>query len=248
MSSPAPRSVVITGGSGHLGRHVTLRFLTGGDTVHVPLYGGDDGEALLAFVKEHLRNEHREAGMDRLVLHEAIDLTDPASVEELQRAVTASGSANPAVLLNLAGGFMMASVEDTDPAAWNDMWQRNVTTAFLAAQAFLPGMKDARWGRIVNVSAFPAIDRGKSGLAAYGAAKAAVLNLTHTLAREGVPHGVTANAVLPSIIDTPPNRDSMPAADRSTWLPAHEIATVLEFLASEAARIVNGAAIPLTLG
>ena len=143
---------------------------------------------------------------------------------------------------------MIASIEDTDPAAWNDMWQRNVTTAFLSAQAFLPGMKNAKWGRIVNVSAFPAIDRGKAGLAAYGAAKAGVLNLTQTLAREGVSHGITANVVLPSIIDTPPNRESMPSADRSTWLPADEIAKVLEFLASDAARIVNGAAIPLTLG
>jgi len=242
MPLPAQRSVLITGGSGHLGRHVTLRFLAGGHRVHVPLHEGDDGKALLAFLKEH-----PDAGMERLALHEAIDLTDPASVEGLHQAVTASGAPNPLVLVNLAGGFMMASVEDTDPAAWNDMWQRNVTTAFLSARAFLPGMKNAKWGRIVNVSAFPAIDRGKSGLAAYGAAKAAVLNLTQTLAREGVSHGVTANAVLPSIIDTPPNRESMPSADRSTWLPAGEIAAVLEFLASDAARIVNGAGIPLTL-
>ena len=243
MSPSLPRSVLITGGSGHLGRHVTERFLARGDRVHVPLHEGDDGKALLS-----LLGEHPDSGAERLTFHENMDLTDPESVEELRRAVTASSAPNLSVLLNLAGGFMMASIEDTDPAAWNDMWQRNVTTAFLSAQAFLPGMKNAKWGRIVNVSAFPAIDRGKAGLAAYGAAKAGVLNLTQTLAREGVSHGITANVVLPSIIDTPPNRESMPSADRSTWLPADEIAKVLEFLASDAARIVNGAAIPLTLG
>jgi len=242
MSSPAPRSVLVTGGSGYLGRHVTLRFLARGDRVHVPLYGDDDGQELLAFLRER-----PDGGTDRLSLHEGVDLTDPASVLELRHLVTPAGAPARIVLLNLAGGFMMAPVEDTDPAAWKDMWQRNVTTAFLAARAFFPGMKEAGWGRIVNVSAFPAIDRGKSGLAAYGAAKAAVLNLTQTLAREGVGHGITANAVLPSIIDTPPNRESMPAADRSTWLPAGEIASVLEFLASDAARIVNGSGIPLTL-
>jgi NAD(P)-dependent dehydrogenase (short-subunit alcohol dehydrogenase family) len=99
----------------------------------------------------------------------------------------------------------------------------------------------------VNVSAFPAIDRGKSGLSAYGAAKAAVLNLTQTLAKEGIGHGITVNAVLPSIIDTPANQAAMPNADRSTWLPPEEIASVLAFLASDDARILNGAALTLTL-
>jgi NAD(P)-dependent dehydrogenase (short-subunit alcohol dehydrogenase family) len=99
----------------------------------------------------------------------------------------------------------------------------------------------------VNVSALPALDRGKPHLAAYGAAKAAVLNLTHTLAKEGAEHGITANAILPSIIDTPENREASPGADTSTWLPPQRIADVLLFLASEAAGIVNGAAIPLTL-
>jgi NAD(P)-dependent dehydrogenase (short-subunit alcohol dehydrogenase family) len=154
----------------------------------------------------------------------------------------------PEVVLNLAGGFAMAEIEETDLATWSKMWGINATTAFLTSRAAFPGMRAAGWGRIINVSALPALDRGKVGLSAYGASKAALLNLTYTLAKEGVGLGITVNAILPSIIDTPANRKSMPNADTATWLPPKEIAEVLLFLASDRARTVNGAAIPLTLG
>jgi NAD(P)-dependent dehydrogenase (short-subunit alcohol dehydrogenase family) len=141
----------------------------------------------------------------------------------------------------------MSPIEQTEPETWRRIWEINASSVFHASRAVIPGMKEAGWGRIVNVSAFPAIDRGKSGLSAYGAAKAAVLNLTQTLAKEGIGHGITVNAVLPSIIDTPANQAAMPNADRSTWLPPEEIASVLAFLASDDARILNGAALTLTL-
>lgn len=232
------RITLVTGGTGVLGRAVTDRFLAEGARVHVPLRRPEAAGAL----RERLGNR-----AEALHLHPDADLTDPAAVSRLFRAVEASAGAGPEILLNLAGGFRMAPVEETSPEAWSGMLELNATTAFLSARAAFPGMIARGWGRIVNVSAFPALDRGKAGFSAYAAAKAAVLNLTSTLAREGAPHGITANALVPSIIDTPDNRAAMPDADRRAWLDPDEIAGVIAFLASPAARIVNGAALTLTL-
>src|SRR5690606_18233693 len=111
---------------------------------------------------------------------------DSDSVGRIVQAVEAEGAGPPSILLNLAGGFAMARLEETGADTWRRMWEINATTAFLCARAVFPGMKRRRWGRIVNVSSFPALELGSPGLSAYGAAKAAVLNLTRTLAREGV--------------------------------------------------------------
>lgn len=236
---PESRIAIVTGGSGQLGRYVVSRLLRDGIRTHVPLF------------HEHPVEELREAlGGQRassLHFHRDADLRRPEQATRVVRDVVAIEGRPPDTLLNLAGGFVMGPVEQTDPETWEGMWQTNATTAFLCSRAVFPGMKAAGWGRIVNMSAFPAIDRGKSGLTAYGAAKSAVLNLTQTLAREGAAHGITVNALLPSIIDTPANRDAMPEADTSAWLPPARVADVIVFLISDAAGIVNGAGIPLTL-
>lgn len=239
MPSPSPtRVALVTGGAGNLGRAVVRRFLRDGAEVYVPAF--DEREA--ALLRSTLEGE-----ADRVVIVPEADLTAPHHVDRVIRAVRSGGGHGPDILLNLAGGFAMSPIHETDPEVWDRMWRMNATTAFLCSRAVFPEMIERRWGRIVNVSAFPALERGNASLSAYGAAKAAVLNLAHTLAREGAPYGITANAVLPSIIDTPDNRRAMPDVDTSTWLPVNEIAEVLAFLASDGARIVNGAAIPLTL-
>ena len=234
-----PRLALVTGGTGQLGRHVVDRLLREGMRVHVPVL--NDREA------EDARG-HREAKAPAVTFHPHADLTDAAAVDAVYGAIVEREGRSPEILLNLAGGFAGAPVEETDPGTWDHLWKMNASTAFLCSRAAFPGMKAAHWGRIVNVSAMPALDRGKATLSAYGAAKSAVLSLTHTLAREGVRHGITVNAILPSIIDTPSNRAAMPGADTSTWLPPERIAEVIAFLVSDEAGIVNGAAIPLTLG
>ena len=240
------RVTLITGGTGQLGRHVVARCLSEGAHVHVPVFDPDEGDLL----ESHLGREEALPGTarDRLTLHDRGDLTDPDRVQAIFRAVKEAEGRSVEVLFNLAGGFEMAPVEETDPGTWERLWQMNVTTAFLCSRAAFPGMKERGWGRIANVSALPAVERGQAGLSAYGAAKAAVLNLTLSLSREGVDEGITVNAVLPSIIDTPENREAMPDADTSTWIPPAEVAGVLAFLASDEARVVNGAALTLTLG
>jgi NAD(P)-dependent dehydrogenase (short-subunit alcohol dehydrogenase family) len=226
------RTALVTGGSGALGRAVVKVFRDAGAQVHVPVFDPDEIPGLEA---------HLEGDLARIHLHRDVDLTQPEGVERLFAHLPPVD-----VVANLAGGFAMAPVEETEPATWERMFRMNATTAFLVSRAAFPAMRAAGFGRILNVSAFPAVDRGAARMTAYGAAKAAVLNLTQALAREGAEHGITVNAVLPSIIDTEANREAMPQADRSRWLQPGEIARVLLFLASEAGGIVTGAAVPLT--
>jgi NAD(P)-dependent dehydrogenase (short-subunit alcohol dehydrogenase family) len=230
---------VVSGGSGGLGRGVVKLLLEAGAELHLPIFDPDEIPGLEGYLGDAFHG---------LQLHEGIDLTAAEEVDRLVERVTETGSGAPEAVVNLAGGFSMSPVEETDPRVWERLWAMNATTAFLLSRAAFPAMKRAGRGRIVNISALPALDGGQSGLSAYGAAKAAVLNLTRTLSKEGVEAGITVNAVLPSIIDTPGNREAMPEADTSRWLAPVEIARVIRFLLSDEGAIVNGAAIPLTLG
>jgi NAD(P)-dependent dehydrogenase (short-subunit alcohol dehydrogenase family) len=232
------RRALVAGGAGELGREAVRSFLEAGAIVHVPLRHAEQGAGLLDFIGGERPELH---------LHGGVDLSVGEEVEALTGAIREAAGEDPGILLNLAGGFSMDPVEDTSPDQWEALWSANATTAFLCARALFPGMKAAGWGRIVNVAALPALERGEAGLSAYGAAKAALLNLTHTLAKEGVAHGITSNAIVPSILDTIENRKTMPGADRTKWLPTAEVAAFLRFLASDEARLINGAAIPLTL-
>lgn len=123
----------------------------------------------------------------------------------------------------------------------------NLTTAATITQLALPMLKASAAGRVVNIGAGAAIKAGM-GMGAYAASKSGVHRLTEALAEELAGTGVTVNAVLPSIIDTPTNRADMPDADFSAWVQPQAIAEVIEFLASDAARAVTGALVPVTRG
>jgi NAD(P)-dependent dehydrogenase (short-subunit alcohol dehydrogenase family) len=225
------RTALVTGGAGGLGRAVTGALLRAGARVHVPTFDEAEEEALARYLGD---------GVAAVTLHPGVDLTDPGQVEALAEALPRVD-----ILFNLAGGFAMGPVHETAPEGWQRMMEMNASTAFLVTRALLPGMRQGRFGRIVNVSALPALEGGAAGMGAYGASKAAVLHLTRVVAREGREHGITCNAILPEIIDTPGNREAMPDADTGGWLDPEDIARVLLFLASDEARIVNGAALPL---
>jgi NAD(P)-dependent dehydrogenase (short-subunit alcohol dehydrogenase family) len=124
------------------------------------------------------------------------------------------------------------------------MVELNLNTAVIAARAALPGMVERKYGRIVTVGSRPAIDPTPN-TAAYSAAKAAVIAMTRSLGRELRGSGVTANCILPSTIDTPQNRESMPRADPSRWVTPEAIGQVVAFLCSDAAGVIRGAAIPV---
>jgi NAD(P)-dependent dehydrogenase (short-subunit alcohol dehydrogenase family) len=229
------RVALVTGGTGALGRAVVARLVAGGADVHVSWVTEREAAAFETALG-------RDA--DRVHLHHA-DVTAPASVDQLVSGV--AGSAGQLdILANIVGGFASASLEDTDPTVWQRMLALNATSTFLCCRAAAPLMRRQLWGRIVNVAALPALERGAAGMSAYAASKAAVLNLTYSLARELAPSGITVNAIVPSIIDTPANRGAMPEADTSTWLAPQEIAEVVAFLVSDRARVVTGTAVNLS--
>ena len=117
-------------------------------------------------------------------------------------------------------------------------------TVVAASMAALPHLPDGR-GRIVNIGANSALKAG-AGVGAYTASKAGVMRLTESLAEELKPRGITVNALLPSIIDTPPNRADMPDADFDRWVKPEQLAEVIVFLLSDAASAITGALIPVT--
>ena len=213
--------VVVTGASGALGKVVAEVALSRGARVA----GIDYAAAQMA------------ASASRIELG-GVDLTDPAQAKAAIDAVAARFGRLDA-LLNIAGGFAFETVAEGNTTTWRRMYELNVLTALNATKSAIPHLIASAAGRIVNVGAMGALQAG-SGMAPYAASKAGVHRLTEALAAEWKGK-ITVNAVLPSTIDTPANRASMPKADFAQWVTPHELADVMLFLASDAASAVTGA-------
>jgi NAD(P)-dependent dehydrogenase (short-subunit alcohol dehydrogenase family) len=223
------RTVLVTGGTGGLGAAVTRAFLEEGWRVVVPWVA----ERELERVEEH----------ERLELVQA-DLFDPDAVA---RTVETAGPSMRA-LVNLVGGFAVHErVHETPVEVFEEQLRLNLRAAYLACAAALPVMLNqsppAR-GSIVCVSS-RAARRPFPGAAGYIVGKAAVLALVDALDAEYREDGIRVNAVLPSVIDTPANRSSMPDADFETWVRPEQIGRVIRFLCSEDASITSGAHVPV---
>lgn len=145
-------------------------------------------------------------------------------------------------LVNIAGGFAWETIADGAADTWDRLYRLNVKTALNACRAALPFL--AEGASIVNIGATAAA-RADAGMGAYAASKAGVARLTEALAAELKPRRIRANAVLPSIIDTPANRADMPTADVSKWVTPQELAAVIGFLLSPQASGISGASIPV---
>jgi NAD(P)-dependent dehydrogenase (short-subunit alcohol dehydrogenase family) len=172
------------------------------------------------------------------------DLVDPASASAaVAAAVDRLGGLD--ALVNIAGGFVWEMLDGGDPATWDRLYAMNVKTCANMCRASVPHLKSSQ-GRIVNVGAGAAI-KAAAGMGAYAAAKSGVHRLTEALAEELKGH-VAVNAVLPSIIDTPANRRDMPDADFGKWVTPEELAEVIAFLGSDAARAVTGALVAVNGG
>lgn len=222
-----PSTVVITGAFGALGAAVARGFAGRGLRLGLIGHGSVPGWASREFGAPH-------------VLLGGVDLTvQEAANAAMQTVAAASGGFQ--VLVNVAGGFRWETLADGDVATWELMFAMNLKTAVVASRAALPYLT-ASGGRIVNIGAGAAARAG-AGMGAYAASKAGVERLTEALAAELKDRGVTVNAVLPGIIDTPANRTSMPKADVTRWVEPEAVADVVLFLASDAARGVTGAAV-----
>lgn len=230
MTDRPDRVVVVTGAFGALGRVAVESALAAGHNV-----AAVDFTAAPAWPRS----------ADVLAIG-GIDLTDAARAHAAIGAVFERFGQIDA-LLNIAGGFAWQTVEDGDPATWDRLYRLNVLTTLNSSRAALPHLLAGGRGRIVNVGA-NAASRAAAGMGAYAASKAGVHRLTEALAEETKGRGVTVNAVLPSIIDTPANRTDMPEADFSSWVSPHDLVAVMLFLASPAAGAVTGALIPVTGG
>ncbi|MEM5317674.1 SDR family NAD(P)-dependent oxidoreductase [Paraburkholderia sp. JHI869] len=147
-------------------------------------------------------------------------------------------------LVNVAGAFRWETIGDGDARTWDLMFDLNVKTALNASKAALPHLVKSGAGRVINIGAGAGLKAGL-GMGAYSASKAGVARLTEALAEELKDKGVTVNAILPSIIDTPQNRADMPDADFTRWVQPREIATVIAFLLGADAQAVTGALIPV---
>jgi NAD(P)-dependent dehydrogenase (short-subunit alcohol dehydrogenase family) len=180
---------------------------------------------------------------DDVFVQGGVDLTDAAAAgAAIDAAAKHFGGLD--ALLNIAGGFKWETLDGGDPATWPNLYRMNVLTAANACRAAIPYLKASQGGRIVNVGA-NAARRAATGMGAYAASKAGVHALTEALSEELKGDGVTVNAVLPSILDTPANRADMPKADFASWVAPADLAAVMLFLASEEARAVTGALTPV---
>jgi len=226
---------LVTGGTGAMGTGVVRVLALAGAHVVVPWWSKEE----VAPFQEAME----EAGTAHRVELQRTNVTDPGQVDALFRSV-AEARGRLDILVNGVGGFAAAPLKETDLSLWERMISLNATSSLLCSRAAAPAMGGAG-GRIVNVSAMPAVNRGAAGMSAYAASKAAVLSLTHSLSKELGSRRITVNAVLPTTIDTPANREAMPDADRSSWLAPDEIGEVIRFLVSDQGRIVTGAAITL---
>src|SRR5262249_46691269 len=133
----------------------------------------------------------------------------------------------------------------TPDDTFNFLFDLNTRTLLHAVRAFVPSMLEAGGGKIVNIGAFAA-QRGGAKMGAYAASKSAVIRLTESMAAELRDKNINVNCVLPTIIDPPENRAAMPDADPSRWVAPSDLAKVIAFLASDDARAIHGAAIPVT--
>jgi NAD(P)-dependent dehydrogenase (short-subunit alcohol dehydrogenase family) len=223
------RSVIVTGGFGALGQTVAKAFADQGDKVaridFAPAAASDLPGAL-------------DIG--------SVDLTDQAATRiALDRVVNAHGGID--VLVNIAGGFIWETLEDGEIASWARMQSMNLMTAATITKLALDELRKADEGRIINIGAGAAVKAGM-GMGAYAASKSGVHRLTEALAEELAGSSLTVNAILPSIIDTPTNRQDMPDADFSDWVQPAAIADVILFLASPASRAITGGLLPVTRG
>lgn len=172
------------------------------------------------------------------------DLTDASEVESAVAEAAERRGGIDAVIA-LAGGWGGGdSVAETDPDEWQSMFDLNLRTAFLTARAALPLLLAADWGRLVFVSSKAAYQPGANQVA-YNASKAGVIALVGSLHAELRDSDVTANCIVPSIIDTPANRKAMPGSNPTRWVEPREIANVVAFLASAQSAAIDGAAIPV---
>jgi len=222
------RHVVVTGGAGALGTAVVAALVEAGALCRVPCF--DEAEAKRFRLREHKQVTVVVAG----------NLADEAAVSHAYQDIAPLWAS-----IHIAGGFAFGPLRDAGIATIRQQIDMNFVSAMLCCRAAVKAMAESS-GRIVNVSARAGLEwRSGAGMVAYAASKAAVAVLTAALAEEVAKDGILVNAVAPSIMDTPANRQAMPKADYAAWPKVEEVAATILFLASPDNRVTRGAIVPV---
>ena len=222
------RHVVVTGGAGALGTAVVAALIEAGAVCQVPCF--DEAEAKRFRLREHRQVTTVVAG----------NLADEAAVNRVYQGIAPLWAS-----IHIAGGFAFGPLRDADMATIRRQIDMNLISCMLCCRAAVQAMAGSG-GRIVNVSARAGLEwRSGAGMAAYTASKAGVAALTAALAEEVAKDGILVNAVAPSIMDTPANRQAMPKADYAAWPKVEEVAATILFLASSDNRVTRGAIVPV---
>ncbi len=226
--------VLVAGGTGGLGKAVSLAFLQAGAQVAVTYVN----EVELAGLQSAASESSGSLGAYK------VDVTDEASIEAMvQSAATTYGRID--ILVNTIGGYAGGlKLWETDPKILERMLDLNLRSGYVLSRHVVPVMLKQQSGAIVNIAAKAAVDHS-AGASAYAASKAAAVAMMDCLAEDLKGSGVRVSSILPSIIDTPANRNAMPNADFSKWPKPEEIARVILFLCSDEARLIHGASIPV---
>jgi NAD(P)-dependent dehydrogenase (short-subunit alcohol dehydrogenase family) len=239
MFDLSKRAVILTGATGHIGPTVLRAYLEQGAHVAMPVRDEAKGAAL----RDSL-GDLAGASADPRVLVHAIDPGDRAAMEGfVEEVLRAWGRLD--VVANLIGGYASSDATSGDLAAYRAYWEQKVATIVTVTTACLRPMRARGYGRVVNVASMAAL-KGEKGAAGYAIANAALLRWTESLAEETKREGITANCVLPRIIDNPENRAAMSKADPSRWATAAEVAAAVVFLSTDEASGITGTAIPVT--
>lgn len=234
MKSANEQVVVITGAVGNLGAATAQAFQRlGAKTV---LVDRSTERLRAAYPALIVSPDHLLAG--------EVDLSDPGSIAQMvDEAARKFGRID--ALVNTVGGYRGGKpAHEEDLATWDFLFNVNVRTTLLCCRAVVPRLLQGGGGRIINVASRDGLS-GSPGYSAYSASKSAVLRLTESLAQELKASNINVNCILPGTIDTPQNRRASPEADISKWVEPEAIADVILFLASDAARAINGAAVPV---
>jgi NAD(P)-dependent dehydrogenase (short-subunit alcohol dehydrogenase family) len=226
--------VLVAGGTGGLGRAVSLAFLEEGARVIVTYRNPQEFDALKNAAAAN--SSHLEGG--------DVDVTDEAEVGKLVEGIVARHGRLD-VMVNTVGGYVGGiKFWELETKDFERMLALNLRAGFVLSRAAVRVMLKQRSGAIVNIASKAAIAE-EAGAAAYAASKAAAVAMIDSLAEDLKGTGIRANSVLPSIIDTPANRNAMPTADFTKWPKPQDIAAVIVFLCGESGKVIHGAAIPV---
>jgi NAD(P)-dependent dehydrogenase (short-subunit alcohol dehydrogenase family) len=227
--------VMITGSTGNLGSAVVQAFYRAGANL-----------ALIDHSSDRLPQTFPELMDEEKVLFlPSIDVTDDEKVAgAVAEAIDHFGKID--ILINTVGGYLSeGQLHETSLKAWRYMFDLNATSVFVMCRRVIPHMVQQESGRIVSIAAGPGLE-GRAKMSAYAASKGAVIRLTETMAAELKGSGIRVNCFVPTIIDSPENREDFPKANHEKWLKPESLADAILYLVSDEGNAIHAAAIPVT--